>query len=121
MPRPRTLIMSLSRSLQSLQHFLWPSPSTSSFSLSRSLLFTVRLLLQDLLELLSLRERSVEAIVWRASLLTVKAKVYPLDDSWGLSGLGHDYMFDTQDIKRAAVLHYNGNMDQFLSECNVYS
>ncbi|KAI9074279.1 hypothetical protein K1719_043764 [Acacia pycnantha] len=96
-----------------------------------------------LIKELSLRERSIEAIVWRASLLTFEAKVYPLDDSWVLSGLGHDYMFDTQDIKKAAVLHYNGNMkpwldmgipkyrsywkkflnieDQFLSECNVYS
>ncbi|XP_054781792.1 probable galacturonosyltransferase 7 isoform X2 [Prosopis cineraria] len=92
---------------------------------------------------LSLQEGSLEAIVWRASLLTFEAKIYPLDDSWVLSGLGHDYMFDTQAIKRAAVLHYNGNMkpwldmgipkyrsywkkflnieDQFLSECNVYS
>lgn len=92
---------------------------------------------------LSLREGSIEAIIWRASLLTFDSKVYPLDDSWVLSGLGHDYMLDTQDVKRAVVLHYNGNMkpwldmgipkyrsywkkflnseDQFLSECNVYS
>ncbi|XP_028763846.1 probable galacturonosyltransferase 7 [Neltuma alba] len=96
-----------------------------------------------LMKELSSREGSMEAIVWRASLLSFEAKVYPLDGSWVLSGLGHDYMLDTQDIKRAAVLHYNGNMkpwldmgipkyrsywkkflnieDQFLSECNVYS
>lgn len=90
-----------------------------------------------------MKEPSTESVAWRASLLAFEAKIFPLDDSWVLSGLGHDYMVDNQAINKAAVLHYNGNMkpwldmgipkyrsywrkfinieDQFLSECNVYS
>ncbi|XVF66000.1 hypothetical protein PTKIN_Ptkin09bG0295400 [Pterospermum kingtungense] len=76
-----------------------------------------------------------------ASLLTFQDLIYALDSAWVLSGLGHDYGLNIQEIKKAAVLHYNGNMkpwlelgipkykvywkkflnqeDQFLSECNV--
>lgn len=76
-----------------------------------------------------------------ASLLSFQDLIYVLDDAWALSGLGYDYGLDIKAIKRAAVLHYNGNMkpwldlgipkyrhywknfrnqeDQFLSECNV--
>lgn len=85
----------------------------------------------------------MKAGTWRASLLTFEDKIYPLDDSWVLSGLGHDYGVDAHAIRRAKVLHYNGNMkpwldlgiskyksywrkflskeDQFLSECNIHS
>lgn len=77
----------------------------------------------------------------RASLLTFQGLVFALDGMWALSGLGHDYGLDIQDIKNAAVLHYNGNMkpwlelgipkyrdhwkrflkreDRFMGECNV--
>lgn len=80
---------------------------------------------------------------WRASLLAFENKIYPLDKSWVLSGLGHDYTIDTHAIKTSPVLHYNGKMkpwldlgipnyksswkkflnkeDQLLSECNVNS
>lgn len=76
-----------------------------------------------------------------ASLLTFQDLIYALDGAWVVSGLGHDYGLDIQGIKKAAVLHYNGNMkpwldlgipkykvywkkflnqeNQFLSECNV--
>ncbi|KAH1089435.1 hypothetical protein J1N35_016692 [Gossypium stocksii] len=76
-----------------------------------------------------------------ASLLTFQDLIYALDNNWVLSGLGHDYELSTQSIKKAAVLHYNGNMkpwlelgipkykvywrkflnpeNQFLNECNV--
>ncbi|XVF37348.1 hypothetical protein REPUB_Repub20aG0000400 [Reevesia pubescens] len=76
-----------------------------------------------------------------ASLLTFQDLIYALEDVWVLSGLGHDYGLNIRGIKKAAVLHYNGNMkpwlelgipkykvywkkflnheDQFLSECNV--
>ncbi|XP_012487123.1 probable galacturonosyltransferase 7 isoform X2 [Gossypium raimondii] len=76
-----------------------------------------------------------------ASLLTFQDLIYALDNDWVLSGLGHDYGLSTQSIKKAAVLHYNGNMkpwlelgipkykvywrkflnpeNQFLNECNV--
>ncbi|CAN6575899.1 unnamed protein product [Malus baccata var. baccata] len=84
-----------------------------------------------------------EAAALHASLLTFRDLIYPLDGSWALSGLGHDYNIDVYPIKKAAVLHYNGKMkpwlelgipkykrywkiflsreDQFLSDCNVNS
>lgn len=90
-----------------------------------------------------MREAVSEAVALRTSLLTFQDLIYVLDDSWVLSGLGHDYGLKNQAIKRAAVLHYNGNMkpwlelgipkyrnywrtfrnqeDQFLSDCNVSS
>ncbi|KAG4158298.1 hypothetical protein ERO13_D02G112200v2 [Gossypium hirsutum] len=76
-----------------------------------------------------------------ATLLSFQDQIYALDRVWVLSGLGHDYGLDIEGIKKAAVLHYNGNMkpwldlgipkykeywkkflnheDQYLSECNV--
>ncbi|KAF8093049.1 hypothetical protein N665_0392s0020 [Sinapis alba] len=84
---------------------------------------------------------SREAVALQASLLTFQDKIYALDDKWALSGLGYDYYINTQTIKNAATLHYNGNMkpwlelgipqyknywrkhlnreDRFLSDCNV--
>ncbi|XP_043704930.1 probable galacturonosyltransferase 7 isoform X2 [Telopea speciosissima] len=89
----------------------------------------------------SIKEESLRAQLLPASLLTFQNLVYPLDGSWALSGLGHDYNIDSQAIRNAAVLHYNGNMkpwldlgipkykrhwkkflkreDQFMGECNV--
>ncbi|KAG9443428.1 hypothetical protein H6P81_014768 [Aristolochia fimbriata] len=49
-----------------------------------------------------------------ASLLAFQNQIYALDDSWALSGLGYNYRVDTQLIKKAAVLHYNGNMKPWL-------
>lgn len=82
-----------------------------------------------------------EAVVLRATLLTFQGLVFGLDDSWVLSGLGYNYGLNTESIKKAAVLHFNGNMkpwlelgipkyrsfwkkyliseSSFLSECNV--
>ncbi|KAL2330483.1 hypothetical protein Fmac_018064 [Flemingia macrophylla] len=96
-----------------------------------------------LIKELSVQEGSIKADAWQASLLTFENKIYPLNDSWVVSGLGHDYTIDTQLIKTAPVLHYNGKMkpwldlgirryksywkkflnkeDQLLSECNVNS
>ncbi|KAF8089930.1 hypothetical protein N665_0494s0035 [Sinapis alba] len=84
---------------------------------------------------------SREAIALQATLLTFQDKVYALDDKWVVSGLGYDYYINTQTIKNAATLHYNGNMkpwlelgipqyksywrkhlnreDRFLNDCNV--
>ena len=86
-------------------------------------------------------EESLGHVALRASLLSFQDLVYALDDTWVFSGLGHNYHLDTQAIKRAAVLHYNGNMkpwlelgipkysnywrkflnldEQYLTECNV--
>ncbi|XP_057521521.1 probable galacturonosyltransferase 7 isoform X1 [Amaranthus tricolor] len=90
---------------------------------------------------LNMEGRLHEAAASRASLLTFQDLVYPLDDTWVLSGLGHEYGLDIHSVKDFAVLHYNGNMkpwlelgipkyrslwlkflnreDQFLSDCNV--
>ncbi|GFY82532.1 galacturonosyltransferase 7 [Actinidia rufa] len=92
-------------------------------------------------EYLSAGEELFQAATVRASLLAFQDLVHPLDDTWMLSGLGHDYDLDIQTIKKAAVLHFNGNMkpwidlgipkyrgywkkflnrdNQFLSDCNV--
>ncbi|GAB4851947.1 hypothetical protein Ancab_016137 [Ancistrocladus abbreviatus] len=86
-------------------------------------------------------DRLFGAVASRASLLTFQDLVYALDQTWILSGLGHDYGLDVQAIRKAAVVHYNGKMkpwlelgipkyrkfwtrflnreDLFLSECNV--
>ncbi|GAV78406.1 Glyco_transf_8 domain-containing protein, partial [Cephalotus follicularis] len=96
---------------------------------------------QRLVRGVSLGKESFNSVALRASLLTFQDLVYTLDSEWVLSGLGHDYGLHIQTIKKAAVLHYNGNMkpwielgipkykyywkkfinreDQFLSECNV--
>ncbi|GAB4839289.1 hypothetical protein Ancab_028816 [Ancistrocladus abbreviatus] len=84
--------------------------------------------------------RLFQAVASRASLLTFQDLIYALDHKWVLSGLGHDYGLDVQEIRKAAVLHYNGkmkpwlelgipkyrrlwtsflNQDLFLSECNI--
>ncbi|KAJ4704164.1 Hexosyltransferase [Melia azedarach] len=89
----------------------------------------------------SMGEGSVEAVALRATLLAFQDLIYALDGEWVLSGLGHEYGLDIQAIKKASVLHYNGNMkpwlelgisrykqywkkflnleDQLLGECNV--
>ncbi|KAL3001090.1 hypothetical protein AAZX31_09G247900 [Glycine max] len=98
---------------------------------------------RKLIKEFTMQEGSVEGIAWRASLLTFENEIYPLNESWVVSGLGHDYKIDTQPIKTASVLHYNGKMkpwldlgipqyksywkkflnkeDQLLSDCNVNS
>ncbi|XP_021762147.1 probable galacturonosyltransferase 7 isoform X2 [Chenopodium quinoa] len=94
-----------------------------------------------MVEELTMKSRQHEATASKASLLTFQDQVYALDDTWVLSGLGHDYGLNLQFIKKNSVLHYNGNMkpwlelgipkyrslwfkflnreDQFLSDCNV--
>ncbi|KAG5550091.1 hypothetical protein RHGRI_015143 [Rhododendron griersonianum] len=86
-------------------------------------------------------EESFQAASVRASLLAFQDLVHPLDDTWMLSGLGHDYGLNIEAFNKAAVLHFNGNMkpwidlgipkyrgywkrflireNQFMSDCNV--
>ncbi|XP_059640752.1 probable galacturonosyltransferase 7 isoform X2 [Cornus florida] len=104
----------------------------------RDLTKTFRRLVQ---ERLSTGKVLSEAVTLRASFLTFQGLVHALDDAWVLSGLGHDYGLDVNAIKKAAVLHFNGNMkpwlelgipkyrgywkkflnleNQFLSDCNI--
>ncbi|GFY83896.1 galacturonosyltransferase 7 [Actinidia rufa] len=92
-------------------------------------------------EYLRAGEELFQAAALRASLVAFQDLVHPLDDTWMLSGLGHNYGLDIETIKKAAVLHFNGNMkpwidlgipkyrgywkkfvnrdNQFLSDCNV--
>ncbi|KAE8722609.1 hypothetical protein F3Y22_tig00013960pilonHSYRG00356 [Hibiscus syriacus] len=49
-----------------------------------------------------------------ASMLTFQDLIYALDSEWIVSGLGHDYGISIHGIKKAAVLHYNGNMKPWL-------
>ncbi|TVU27206.1 hypothetical protein EJB05_29802 [Eragrostis curvula] len=77
-----------------------------------------------------------------ASLLAFEDLIYPLEDSWVQSGLGHDYGINSIDIEQAATLHYNGVMkpwldlgihdyksywrnymttrERFMTECNIH-
>ncbi|KAL5205116.1 hypothetical protein ABZP36_009987 [Zizania latifolia] len=76
------------------------------------------------------------------SLLVFQDLVYPLEDSWVQSGLGHDYGIGQTDIEKSAALHYNGvmkpwldlgihdykgywrkymtNGERFMTECNIH-
>lgn len=86
-------------------------------------------------------EELLETTTLRASLLTFHDQVHPLEDSWMVSGLGYNYGVDTEALKTAAVLHFDGLMkpwldlgipkyknlwkkflntqNHFLSDCNV--
>ncbi|TVU50659.1 hypothetical protein EJB05_02038 [Eragrostis curvula] len=77
-----------------------------------------------------------------ASLLAFEDLIYPLEDSWVQSGLGHDYGISHVNIEKAATLHYNGVMkpwldlgihdyksywrnymttrERFMTECNIH-
>lgn len=90
---------------------------------------------------MSVQKGSTKAAAWPVSLLAFENKIYPLNASWVQSGLGYDYAVDSNAIKTAPVLHYNGKMkpwldlgipnyrrywkkflnkeDQLLSECKV--
>lgn len=87
------------------------------------------------------QERLSRTTTLSASLLTFEGLVYALEDNWMISGLGHNYGVDSEALKAAAVLHFDGSMkpwlelgipkyksfwrkflnpqDQFLNDCNV--
>ncbi|KAF8671273.1 hypothetical protein HU200_049982 [Digitaria exilis] len=76
------------------------------------------------------------------SILAFQDLIYPLEDSWVQSGLGHNYGISRHDIEKAATLHYNGVMkpwldlgihdyksywrkymatgEKFMTECNIH-
>lgn len=88
----------------------------------------------------SLKSQRLQALP--AGLLAFQDLVYPLEDSWVESGLGHDYGISHVDIEKAATLHYNGVMkpwldlgildyknywrkymtsgEKFMTECNIH-
>ncbi|KAF0925382.1 hypothetical protein E2562_016639 [Oryza meyeriana var. granulata] len=59
-------------------------------------------------------EASWRAAVLPAGLLVFQNLVHPIEAQWIQSGLGHDYGVNHGAIKKAGVLHYNGNMKPWL-------
>ncbi|KAF6141329.1 hypothetical protein GIB67_008506 [Kingdonia uniflora] len=47
-------------------------------------------------------------------LITFWKRIFPLDRSWHVLGLGYNPNVNQKDIDRAAVIHYNGNMKPWL-------
>ncbi|XP_071736214.1 probable galacturonosyltransferase 4 [Rutidosis leptorrhynchoides] len=47
-------------------------------------------------------------------LITFWKRVYPLDSSWHVLGLGYNPSVGQKEIERAAVIHYNGNLKPWL-------
>ncbi|XP_024981439.1 probable galacturonosyltransferase 7 isoform X1 [Cynara cardunculus var. scolymus] len=66
------------------------------------------------LQRLSKEGKETEAARLRATLLTFQGLLVALDDGWVVSGLGHNYGISNEVIKKAAVLHFNGNMKPWL-------
>ncbi|TVU28506.1 hypothetical protein EJB05_20025, partial [Eragrostis curvula] len=49
-----------------------------------------------------------------AGLMTFYGKTKPLDKSWHVMGLGYNPHIRPEDIREAAVIHFNGNMKPWL-------
>ncbi|KAD4982212.1 hypothetical protein E3N88_18883 [Mikania micrantha] len=47
-------------------------------------------------------------------LITFWNRVYPLEKSWHVLGLGYNPSVSQREIERAAVIHYNGNLKPWL-------
>jgi alpha-1,4-galacturonosyltransferase len=47
-------------------------------------------------------------------LMTFYGKTKPLDKSWHVMGLGYNPHIRPEDIREAAVIHFNGNMKPWL-------
>nr|XP_043623404.1 probable galacturonosyltransferase 4 isoform X2 [Erigeron canadensis] len=47
-------------------------------------------------------------------LITFWKRVYPLERSWHVLGLGYNPSVSQKDIERASVIHYNGNLKPWL-------
>nr|XP_043636791.1 probable galacturonosyltransferase 7 isoform X2 [Erigeron canadensis] len=60
------------------------------------------------------QQKPSEATTIRAAMLTFQGLLVALDNTWVLSGLGHNYGISKEAINKAAVLHFNGNMKPWL-------
>ncbi|XP_020268544.1 probable galacturonosyltransferase 7 isoform X2 [Asparagus officinalis] len=65
-------------------------------------------------KLQSMTESSWRSAVLPASLLVFQNLIHPIDESWVLSGLGHNYGVSSSALHEAMVLHYNGNMKPWM-------
>ncbi|TVU19946.1 hypothetical protein EJB05_36129, partial [Eragrostis curvula] len=59
-------------------------------------------------------EASWRAAALPAGLLAFQDLILPIEDQWAKFGLGYDYGLTHGAIKKAAILHYNGNMKPWL-------
>lgn len=60
-----------------------------------------------------------DRLLWKlgtlpAGLVTFWNRTFPLDSSWHLLGLGYNTNVNERDIRRASVIHYNGNLKPWL-------
>ena len=60
-----------------------------------------------------------DRLLWKlgtlpAGLVTFWNRTFPLDRSWHLLGLGYNPNVNEKDIRRASVIHYNGNLKPWL-------
>ncbi|XP_024996230.1 polygalacturonate 4-alpha-galacturonosyltransferase-like isoform X1 [Cynara cardunculus var. scolymus] len=60
-----------------------------------------------------------ERVLWKLGtlppgLMTFYGLTHPLDKSWHVLGLGYNPSIDKNEIEKAAVIHYNGNMKPWL-------
>ncbi|PWA91671.1 galacturonosyltransferase 7 [Artemisia annua] len=60
------------------------------------------------------KQRLIEKTTLGATMLTFQGLLVALDDTWVLSGLGHNYGISNEAINKAVVLHFNGNMKTWL-------
>nr|XP_043628152.1 polygalacturonate 4-alpha-galacturonosyltransferase-like isoform X2 [Erigeron canadensis] len=60
-----------------------------------------------------------DRVLWKLGtlppgLMTFYGLTHPLEKSWHVLGLGYNPSIDKNDIEKAAVIHYNGNMKPWL-------
>uniref|UniRef100_A0ACD5XTA1 Uncharacterized protein n=1 Tax=Avena sativa TaxID=4498 RepID=A0ACD5XTA1_AVESA len=65
-----------------------------------------------------------DRLLWKlgtlpAGLVTFWKRTFPLDHSWHVLGLGYNPNVNEKDIRRASVIHYNGNLKPWL-EIGLY-
>ncbi|XP_012568094.1 probable galacturonosyltransferase 14 isoform X2 [Cicer arietinum] len=48
------------------------------------------------------------------ALIAFRGHVHPIDPSWHMLGLGYQYKTDVENVKMAAVIHYNGQSKPWL-------
>ncbi|KAK8334821.1 hypothetical protein V6Z12_A09G012200 [Gossypium hirsutum] len=48
------------------------------------------------------------------ALIAFKGHVHPIDPSWHMLGLGYQSKTDIENVKKAAVIHYNGQLKPWL-------
>lgn len=66
-----------------------------------------------------MRYQNEDRVLWKLGtlppgLMTFYGLTHPLEKSWHVLGLGYNPSIDKNDIEKAAVVHYNGNMKPWL-------